>query len=378
MGKLIEGFWDCHYCGTTGIGGSKRECPNCGKARDENTKFYMNPNEKHYVPKEKAAHINRNPDWICKYCGSLNSDNNKSCSSCGSIRTEDNLNYFENHKKKTNEDSYNSEGTNSQTYHEAHTDKHSNYYDNKTTSPHTSRDNQSHNSRKPFPIHIILIVLVGLIAISGLIYLFIPKEQELTIQDFSWKRNINIERYQTVNENGWNLPTGARLQYTNWEFHHYEQVLDHYETKTKQVARERLVGYEEYVTGHRDLGNGYFEEITSSRPVYETYYETETYQEPIYRDEPIYQIKYYYEIDKWLYERTVTTQGNDKEPYWGNTFLNSDERVSSKNETYYIIGTDKKEKVYTVTLSFDDWNSLSIGQKVKLKISFGHGTIVDK
>ena len=54
MGKLIEGFWDCHYCGTTGIGGSKRECPNCGKARDENTKFYMNPNEKHYVPKEDS------------------------------------------------------------------------------------------------------------------------------------------------------------------------------------------------------------------------------------------------------------------------------------------------------------------------------------
>ena len=45
------------------------------------------------------------------------------------------------------------------------------------------------------------------------------------------------------------------------------------------------------------MGNGYFEEETISTPVYETYYETEEYQEPIYRDEPVYAMKYYYDID---------------------------------------------------------------------------------
>lgn len=193
----------------------------------------------------------------------------------------------------------------------------------------------------------------------------------------SWERSIDIERYQTVDESGWSLPVGARLHYSQEEFSHYEQVLDHYETKTRQVAKERISGYEEYVTGYRDLGNGYFEETTSSRPIYETYYETETYEEPVYRDEAVYRTKYYYEIDKWLYERSVKTNGTDKEPYWGEVNLNSDERVSSERENYTILGLNKKEKEQSISLSYKDWNSLEVGQTVKLKVSLGYGTIVE-
>ena len=41
MGRLVEGLWDCPYCGTKGIGGLTQTCPNCGKTRGEETKFYM-------------------------------------------------------------------------------------------------------------------------------------------------------------------------------------------------------------------------------------------------------------------------------------------------------------------------------------------------
>ena len=54
MGKILEGFWDCKHCGTKRIKGSIRECPNCGKARDDSTKFYLDETEKHYVSEEKA------------------------------------------------------------------------------------------------------------------------------------------------------------------------------------------------------------------------------------------------------------------------------------------------------------------------------------
>lgn len=163
----------------------------------------------------------------------------------------------------------------------------------------------------------------------------------------SWQRSIDIERYQTVEESDWYLPSGARLQYSQKEFSHYEQVLDHYETKTKKVAHERILGYEDYVSGYRDLGNGYFEEIVSSRPVYETYYEDETYQEPVYRDEPVYRTKYY------------------------------DEKVSIRSEKYYITGLNKKNKSSNILLSFEDWNSVEVGQTVKLKVSLGYGEIVE-
>lgn len=128
---------------------------------------------------------------------------------------------------------------------------------------------------------------------------------------------------------------------------------------------------------NRDLGNGYFEEIISSRPIYETYYETQEYQESVYRDEPIYQTKYYYEIDKWIYERSVKTNGVDKTPYWGDVTLDSDEKISTRSENYYITGSNKRNKSSKVSLSFDDWNSLEVGQTVKVKVSLGYGKIVE-
>ena len=63
------------------------------------------------------------------------------------------------------------------------------------------------------------------------------------------------------------MPEEARLQDSRLEFSHYQEVLDHYEQKSRQVEKHRITGYEEYVVGYRDLGNGYFEEITEQRPI---------------------------------------------------------------------------------------------------------------
>ena len=35
MGKLVMGYWDCPYCSTKHIEGTKRECPSCGKPRGQ-------------------------------------------------------------------------------------------------------------------------------------------------------------------------------------------------------------------------------------------------------------------------------------------------------------------------------------------------------
>ena len=95
MGRLIEGLWNCKYCGTKAIKGRHRECPNCGKVRDANTDFYL-PKHKEYVSDEQAKTINRNPDWVCEYCGEqLNSDNDSVCKSCGASREDNKSNYFE-------------------------------------------------------------------------------------------------------------------------------------------------------------------------------------------------------------------------------------------------------------------------------------------
>lgn len=385
MGKIVEGLWDCQYCGTKGIGGSKRTCTNCGRARDGHTRFYM-AGQKRYVPSNKAQKISRNPDWVCDYCGNLNSDNDDTCQSCGAKRTSENLDYFQNKAKQESSKKEPQQRFEQRKYESKDSfgeKRYSEYScsllnEERPKSEISQSDFNFENvkgSLKSVTTFILAFALItGLIV--GLVFLLSPKEKELTITDLYWERNIEIEEYKTVNESDWYLPTGGRLQYTNREIHHYEDVFDHYETRTRQVPKERYVRTETVVTGYRDLGNGYFEEITSSRDVYETYYETEIYQEAVYRSEPVYKTKYYYEIDKWLYGRTATSKANDKNPQWPELNLNPKEREGSRNETYSAIGKDSEENEYTFTLSYSDWEILHFGQNVKVELSFGKAEII--
>ena len=375
MGRIIEGLWDCHYCKTKNIKSRYEECPNCGKPRDKGTRFRM-PNQITYVAEEEAKKISRNPDWICDYCGNLNSDNLTSCKSCGAERTSENLDYFTNKAKRDSKAE-----TVSSYYEETQNDE---YEDN--TSDYSYENNYSYysNNNKSgsnfFKNNWKTLTAIPLILalIAGLFFLFTPKQEEIIINGFKWERSIDIQRYQTVKESDWSLPSNARLLYSNLEFSHYQPVLDHYETKTREVPVERQVGTVEVVIGHKDLGNGYFEEITDSQPVYETFYETEYYEEAVYRDEPVYLMKYYYEIDKWLYERSVKTDGKDKNAYWGETNLNNDERVSSQNETYYIIGTDKKDKIRELKIDYASWVKLETNQSVSVKVTvFGTCELIE-
>ena len=376
MGRILEGFWDCKYCGTKRIGGSLRQCPNCSKARGDDTTFYLDTTENRYVSEEQATKINKNPDWICNYCGQLNSDDDDSCVFCGAPRTAENLNYFENKEKQRE-----TEKTKNENYTPAYSSTARDYsseplsssdYSSEIKSAFSGVSSSFAKTWKPM-----LIVLLIAVSIFSIFWLIRPKEYDITVNELSWERCINVERYQTVEENDWYLPSGGRLLYTREEYSHSEQVLDHYDTKTLQVAKERISGYETYVSGYRDLGNGYFEEVTDQRPIYETYYETETYQEPVYRSEPVYRTKYYYEIDKWLYERSVETSGTNNSPYWGNPNLSFDERTSTQSETYMVKGIDiKTEETISFSLSLEDWSSLDIGQNLKVKITLGHGEIL--
>lgn len=401
MGRILEGLWDCQYCGTVGIGGSKQWCSNCGRARTKDTTFYL-PGQKRYLSNDAARKVNRNPDWLCEYCDNLNSDSNSSCVSCGSVRTSSTLDYFQNKAKreKASVQSTPKHSVSLPSYEYEDFEYESPYGKNTSTtgeyetSVKTERTTKTESVFDEKPVTIgerisgfwknvtaidwtpfLCFILVAAL-IVGLVFLFMPKELTLTVTDIRWERNIDIEEYRTVEENNWYIPEGGRLLYTNREIHHWDKVFDHYETKERQVPKQRYVGTEEIVVGYRDLGNGYFEEITSTRDVYETYYETETYQEAVYRDEPVYQTKYYYEIERWKYDRTVTSQAADKHPEWPVLNLTEKERESSRKETYTVTGKDEEGEEYIFTLSFSDWEQVHLGQEIKVELSFGHGELI--
>lgn len=361
MGRIIEGVWDCTYCGANKVRGSLRECPQCGHPRDEDVTFYID-NPKNYVLDEAAIErARKGPDWVCPSCDCLNPADNTICEGCGTPRDADTKNYFENQQEKRAE--YKQEQTEWKAFHSE--------YRPPEESPKTPSEPPKQAKRKKInwaPILKIGLATILIIAvIAGMVALFTPKTVTGTIEGMSWSRSVEIEEYKTVRESDWSIPPGGREVSRSEELHHYDQVLSHYETKTRTYTEQVLDHYEEYVSGYRDLGNGHFEEITSQRPVYRTETKTETYQEPVYKQVPVYQTKYTYNIEKWVHKSYEKTSGNDKTPYWSDYECQTKERVGTKSETYTVSVKDSDGKAKDYTLSFEQWNSLNLGQEVKLK-----------
>lgn len=338
MGRIIEGVWDCSYCGANKIRGSLRECPNCGHPRDKDITFYID-NPKNYVD----TPINKNPDWLCPHCDCLNSDNDTVCKGCGASR-DGSKNYFEN---KIEREAKQAE------------------WQQLTKTPEPERPQKSINWKKIAAIAGISIAVLAVIAIF--LAVFLPKTHTGTVTDISWNRTMEIEEYKTVAESDWTIPSGGRMLYSREEIRSYTQVLDHYETKTRTV--QVLDHYEDYVSGHRDLGNGYFEEIISQRPVYVT--KTETYEEPVYKSVPIFDTKYYYEIERWVHQSYKYTSGKDDTPYWSDYTCAENERFGVKSEKYSI-AVSQDDKTYHCDMDYEVWKTLSIGQTITVKIHFGN------
>ena len=93
MGKLVMGYWDCPYCSTKHIEGTKRECPSCGKPRGQEVKFYMDGVR--YLSAEESQTKGKGADWLCDHCGNYNSALNTRCSSCGAERDSQDKAYFD-------------------------------------------------------------------------------------------------------------------------------------------------------------------------------------------------------------------------------------------------------------------------------------------
>lgn len=339
MGKIVVGCWDCDYCGADRISGEIKICPNCGKPRGKDVTFYM-AGPKNYV--EDPDKINKNPDWVCPYCQTLNPDDNKFCSACGSAREESDTNYFESKEKdrereeKREEDRRKAEGT----------------------------DLAARASgRSRLPLILILLAIFGL-----MVFAFMPKTRKMHVDSKTWERKVSIERYQEVRESSWNLPDGAWDVTSRDEVYTYNHVLDHYETRTREVSEQVLDGYDTEIE-YRDLGNGYYEEIEHQVPRYRTEYHTETYQEPVYVDIPVFAKKYYYSIMKWLYDRDEVTSGADNEPYYAELNLPDNERESGRSEQYWILSGDKRYRV-----NYDLWKQIKTGSDIRATV--GNGEII--
>ncbi len=396
-GRNVWGYWECPQCKTI-IRGDNRNCPNCGSPIPNGQK-YLPPDHpkvreaigqgravdeyKEYVPDNEVSF---EPNWTCGYCGYQNRHEDKLCKGCGSPRYESEEDYFGNEVDISKEEKDWREKVTTPTMHHKTRHKKSQTAEpiedvNISASSVHEEMKYSKDVQKKSAVEILskvkgffnlrnTIITLSVFLIAFLIWLFFPVTKEYTIEGFSWDRSIDVEEFTLCHEDDWSVPQGGRVQYTKSEIHHYDQVLDHYETKSREVAEEVFDGYD---TSYTDDGNGQFTEVQTPR--YRTEYHTEYYEDPVYRDEPVYYTKYYYDIDRWLYAETLKTSGNNQTPVWPESNLvdavenpeYGDQKLGQRTENYYVTMTSKKGTVRTFDYSFEEWSNLRLGDVVEHK-----------
>lgn len=356
--RIIKGYWDCKYCNSKRLDGLVDKCPNCGKQKSDDVEYYMDENSKVEVTKEEldknkiqdGDNDGKHPDWVCDYCGQLNNYRDETCTGCGSPKSEATRDYF---KREDDNWSSNTE-----------------YNQNDDTKEIDSKQNSSYNSNKSLidkiknfisyiDVNVLLITILGLLAIT---MPFIPLQKTVTVDGFSWNRTITVEEERTVDESGWELPEGGRLDHTDYEIKYYESVLDHYETRAVTRSRQVISGYSEHCS-YSNNGNGTFSENCYSSPNYSTEYYTDYEEQPVYRQEPVYATKYYYEIERWFDVQSYKTYGDDKRPYWSDEYeLSEKERDTKREEHYYILYDDSTKE----ELSYKEWKKVKKGDGYRI------------
>lgn len=349
-----EGRWDCQYCGTKGILGRHKVCPNCARSRPEGTKFYL-PEDADTIEDERLEEQARlGPDWICAFCGSSNPSNLEVCRHCNAPRESTSA------QQEVKEFA---PGAAPRTGDMTVPDPHEKYRQPAQPAPKKERPRW-------------LIPVIGAVilfaCLFGAVALFRGNELDVSIQDMQWERSVVVEELQTVTEEGWEIPQGAQLISQQEEIREYDQVVVGYETKERQVSERVQVGERTYVCGQRDLGNGFFEDIECTEPVYETQQRTETYEEPIYEQVPVYGTKYTYEIERWTEVRTERVTGHDQQAYWPELSLGPNQREGERQESYQIVFGSEDGERFTLTFPLEQWLSFESRGNYKLRVnSFG-------
>jgi hypothetical protein len=379
---LREGRWDCPSCGSTAVRGRHVDCPGCGKPRPGGVRFYLTDDAPALVDPARLAEASAGPDWVCEHCGASSRAAEADCGGCGAPRgsspTQRVIDYGPGQVPRTG-----------------------------AAPPAAGAPPSGVKKLAGGCLRLGCLGVLGLMLLGNLLaWLFPPVGGEDlhsgVVAAKRWERTVSLEARAVVAGEGWELPDSATRVRRERRVQRYDQVVDGYETVTRQVPRtERIAdgtttrtrsvservqtGTRTYVCGHRDRGNGYFEDVECSEPEYETRTRTETYEEPRYRTEtyyesvterePVYRrvpvraTYYRYRVPRWSPSRTVRAAGDTTAPHWPAFEPARSEREAGRTQTYQVDLRDARTgRVHTLNLPNGRWLAFRPGQRVALRV----------
>jgi hypothetical protein len=346
---IREGRWDCPSCGSAGQLGRHVYCTGCGAPRPKEIQFYLPEDAGAVTDAGQLAQANAGADWICEHCGGSARATDAECPGCGAPRGSSTQREVTEYDEENIPRAGRPQGSAART----------------AMQPPPSMakpPKPSHFGRNVFVL--LLVTVFGWIGWSNR-----TRHVEGVVTDKQWERSIQVEAYRTVTEEGWSLPDGGRLVRSYRAIREYRRVLDHYETRSRQVSERVQTGTESYSCGSRSKGNGYFEDRTCTRPTYETRYHTETYQDPVYRQEPVWDTKYEYRIKRWVPDTLLSEHGADNEPRWPATVPDDTTREGEKKQRYVITFRDGDGDTYSPEVPLPQFTGHHVGEHVPLKVN---------
>lgn len=340
---IREGCWDCPTCGTKGVLGRQLACAGCGNRRPEGIRFYLPDDAAEVTDAERLAEARAGTDWICEHCGVSARATQPRCPGCGAERGSS-------PQQQTHEHRYDEPAE---------------------EAPRALAATAPAKRRRGWKGPAAIVAVIG-----GMIWYNGPVETTATVAGKEWSRAIEVQEYRTVQEEDWSVPQGGREKRSFRAVRDHRQVLDHYESRTRQVSERVQTGTRTYTCGQRDMGNGYFEDVTCTEPEYTTNYRTESYQEPVYRQEPIYDTKYAYEIERWLPDDTAWARGDAaNEPAWPAVQIGAREREGARIQRYVLRFKDDDGKTYEREVTHEQFARYRAGQPVTLRMKRGGGGV---
>ena len=330
-----EMLWDCPRCGTGKLlGVTHRHCPACGAPQDPNYRYYPSDEDKVAV----QNHVYYGADKMCAGCETPNGANSTFCAGCGMP--------LEGATKEVAGRGDQLAGVGEGFAGENVGAAKQELRDRRDAQVAAAQGKIGTESGMSTGLKIALIAIPIVLVIGVLIFVlfFWKRETTVEVEGHRWKRAITVERYDTVTESDWcdSMPRGAIKISSSKEKRSTKKVKDGEECKTRR----------------KDNKDGTFKEVKECKPKY--------------REEPVYDQKCRYKIDKWKTVRTETAEGQstDPKPHWPEVTLKKEgkckgcERIGDKTATYELLFVDPKEnETHECEVAEGLWGSTEVGSQ---------------
>ncbi len=299
------------------------DCPSCDTPKllgldhryCPNCGFPQDPDKRYFPPEGEeiavADHVYQGVDWQCPGCDTPNAAKAGFCVSCGSPKEGD-----------------------------------ARQVELKDERPPAPAPAPPRKSKKGC----LLLGCGGLLLVAlvfAVVALLWKKDVQLQASSHHWERSIEIERYQAVSESAWSgdVPAKAYDKRCSREVREHKKVADGETCTTKNV----------------DKGDGSFDKVEECTTKY--------------REEPVYDDKCSYKIDKWATARTEKASGDGmgQAPSWPSVgTLRSGsglgaEREGSRRETYTVTYTDSDGGTHDCAYPQQRWQGIGQGSLWKAK-----------